>query len=295
MKKSLLKAAAVAVTVMGIAGIYYMAPSQYLAVDINPSIEIKTNRLNQVTSIKGTNEDAKRLLKGYELKERGLEYVLEDVIDLLDDGGYFTNEDKNDILLTVKSGSASEKTVKRVNEHLSDYLKACQIEGRILEQHVWLNEELKKLAEENHISAGRMSLIEQILSKDGKVTADQLAGMRISDLILYADEMGISIDHLEDQLDSANDVYRNENLERLEDELDRIAEKNEVRDDRDDDDDRYDDKYDRDDDKYDHDDKHDHDDDRYDRDDDDDRDDRYDDDDDHDDDDHDDYDDRDDD
>ena len=224
MKKNFMAAIAAAATVaLGGLGLYLGAPSQYLAFDINPSIELKANRLNQVVSLKGTNEDGKKLLQGYRMKDRNLDYVLEDVVDLLDQGGYFTNKDKNDILLTVKSGSASETTVKNVNHHLADYLEECQIEGRVLDQHVSLTKELKKLAEEHHISAGRMALIEKILAKDDSVTANQLANMRISDLVAYAKDEGISLDALEDKLDHVNDWYRSDRLEWLEDELDRMA------------------------------------------------------------------------
>mgnify|MGYP005974200179 FL=1 len=170
MKKNFMAAIAAAATVtLGGLGLYLGAPSQYLAFDINPSIELKANRLNQVVSLKGTNEDGKKLLQEYRMEDRNLDNVLEDVVDLLYHAGYFTNKDKNDILLTVKSGSASETTVKNVNHHLADYLEECQIEGRVLDQHVSLTKELKKLAEEHHISAGRMALIEKILAKDAAI------------------------------------------------------------------------------------------------------------------------------
>ena len=266
MKKNFMAAIAAAATVtLGGLGLYLGAPSQYLAFDINPSIELKANRLNQVVSLKGTNEDGKKLLQEYRMEDRNLDHVLEDVVDLLDHAGYFTNKDKNDILLTVKSGSASETTVKNVNHHLADYLEECQIEGRVLDQHVSLTKELKKLAEEHHISAGRMALIEKILAKDDSVTANQLANMRISDLVAYAKDEGISLDALEDKLDHANDWYRSDRLEWLEAELDRMEESEAAGgkyDDRNDDDDRYDedDRYD--DDDRDDDDDHEDDDDR---------------------------------
>lgn len=74
---------------LGGLGLYLGGPSQYLAFDINPSIEIKANRLNQVVSLKGTNEDGKELLQGYHMEDRNLDRVLEDVVDLLDQAGVF--------------------------------------------------------------------------------------------------------------------------------------------------------------------------------------------------------------
>ena len=89
-----------------------------------------------------------------------------------------------------------------------------------------------------------MALIEKILAKDDSVTANQLANMRISDLVAYAKDEGISLDALEDKLDHANDWYRSDRLEWLEAELDRMEESEAAGgkyDDRYDDDDREDD------------------------------------------------------
>ena len=61
-------AGAAAVT-LGALGFYFLAPSGYIALDLNPSIEIRTNRLDQVVSVKAVNEDAKRLLADYKLTD----------------------------------------------------------------------------------------------------------------------------------------------------------------------------------------------------------------------------------
>jgi hypothetical protein len=45
---------------------YFTLPSNYISLDVNPSIEIQTNRLNQVVSINPVNEDAKQVMAGYQ-------------------------------------------------------------------------------------------------------------------------------------------------------------------------------------------------------------------------------------
>lgn len=265
--RTLLGAAALT---LGAAGFYFLAPSGYVALDLNPSIEIRTNRLDQVVSVKAVNDDAKELLKGYKLTDHDLEDVLEDMVDLLEDGGYFHNKDKNDILVTVKDGKAADDTVKRVNAFLEDYMERCQLDTRILDQKIDFDEEIRKAAEKYHVSEGKMALIERLLDGDRTLTAGELAGMRISSLLLYAKEHNISLDTLEDRLDEANEYYRYNSLEALEEEIDRMEREDDDREDDDrDDDDRYDDDWDddREDDDRDDDDRYDddrYDDDRYD-------------------------------
>ena len=265
--RTLLGAAALT---LGAAGFYFLAPSGYVALDLNPSIEIRTNRLDQVVSVKAVNDDAKELLKGYKLTDHDLEDVLEDMVDLLEDGGYFHNKDKNDILVTVKDGKAADDTVKRVNAFLEDYMERCQLDTRILDQKIDFDEEIRKAAEKYHVSEGKMALIERLLDGDRTLTAGELAGMRISSLLLYAKEHNISLDTLEDRLAEANEYYRYNSLEALEEEIDRMEREDDDREDDDrDDDDRYDDDWDddREDDDRDDDDRYDddrYDDDRYD-------------------------------
>ena len=265
--RTLLGAAALT---LGAEGFYFLAPSGYVALDLNPSIEIRTNRLDQVVSVKAVNDDAKELLKGYKLTDHDLEDVLEDMVDLLEDGGYFHNKDKNDILVTVKDGKAADDTVKRVNAFLEDYMERCQLDTRILDQKIDFDEEIRKAAEKYHVSEGKMALIERLLDGDRTLTAGELAGMRISSLLLYAKEHNISLDTLEDRLDEANEYYRYNSLEALEEEIDRMEREDDDREDDDrDDDDRYDDDWDddREDDDRDDDDRYDddrYDDDRYD-------------------------------
>ena len=246
-KSEIKKMAGAAAVTLGALGFYFLAPSGYIALDLNPSIEIRTNRLDQVVSVKAVNEDAKRLLADYKVTDHDLEDVLEDMVDLLDGGGYFHNKDQNDILVTVKDDKASDETVKRVNAFLEDYMEQCQLDTRILDQTIDFDREIRKAAEKYEVSQGKMALIERLLAGDQDLTAGDLAGMRISSLLLYAQEHGISLDQLEDRLDDANDHYRHAGLAALEDEIDRMKADDDDRDDDRNDADDWDDDDDRDD------------------------------------------------
>ncbi|WP_164468346.1 hypothetical protein [Enterocloster asparagiformis] len=170
-KSEIKKMAGAAAVTLGALGFYFLAPSGYIALDLNPSIEIRTNRLDQVVSVKAVNEDAKRLLADYKVTDHDLEDVLEDMVDLLDGGGYFHNKDQNDILVTVKDDKASDETVKRVNAFLEDYMEQCQLDTRILDQTIDFDREIRKAAEKYEVSQGKMALIERLLAGDQDLTA----------------------------------------------------------------------------------------------------------------------------
>ncbi len=89
---------------------YMLAPSGYVALDVNPSVEIEMNRLGDVTGVKGVNDDAKKLLQGY-VPDDDLDDVVEDVVDLMAKGGYLKSDEHNEVLPDGERGRSSAKNV----------------------------------------------------------------------------------------------------------------------------------------------------------------------------------------
>ncbi|HWT27814.1 MAG TPA: hypothetical protein VN131_07730, partial [Mobilitalea sp.] len=59
--------------------IYLKAPSNLVALDVNPSIEIHTNRLNEVTAVTPINGDAAKLLADYQFQDSSLQSVIDEI------------------------------------------------------------------------------------------------------------------------------------------------------------------------------------------------------------------------
>lgn len=239
----LVSAVAVAGLTLGGFGYYLLSPSNYIALDINPSIELTTNRLNQVTSITPVNQDAKDLLAGYRLRDRDLDDVIEDLVDRMVLEGYITSGGENDVLVTVRDDSASKKTLDKVNAKIADYVAYRQLEVQVLGQQADLDEALRAEAEKYHISVGKMAVIRRLVEGDKTLAPSDLADMKVSDLLAFAVQKDISLEQIEEQLDRLEDRFDdNALLEELEDGLDAQDDRRESQyDDRDDFDDDWDD------------------------------------------------------
>lgn len=252
--------AAIAAAVLAAA--YLLLPSGYLGIDVNPSIEIQTNRLGKVTGVQAANEDAARLLYGYRITDSDLDDVVEDLVDLMILKGYITAEGPNDVLITVGSNSVSQDVLDRVNQRIAGYLATRQLSANVMGRQVELDASLQQNADEAGVSAGRMALIERLLS-GGTLTRDELAQMTVADLLEYARTNNIPLDILEDRLDDVEDRYDDRHddlLDDLEDGLDDLDDRQDDDrwdDDLDDLDDLYDDRDDDWDDRDDHDDLYD--------------------------------------
>ena len=104
--------------------------------DVNPSIEIVTNRLDRVLEINPLNDDAKDLLKGFNPKDKNLERTVNDLVDLMILTGHIKGGEDNIVMITVSDDSVDNKLVDKVNRAIMAMLENKQIEATILNQAI---------------------------------------------------------------------------------------------------------------------------------------------------------------
>lgn len=185
-------------------------PGSYIAIDINPGIELQTDRFDRVTSIHATNEDAERVLAGLSLEGAPLEDAVEDIIDRVVTLGYLGGDQENDILLTVSGGDKPQALLERVNTAIQSILEGKQVEARIHAQGLASVDDLLQQAQQAGVSAGKYAVIQKILLEDPTVTAQELADVRVSELFAYAREKHISFfDVLDEFEDAVEDTLLN--------------------------------------------------------------------------------------
>lgn len=205
----------VAIAVLGLfLCYYYLAPNSYLAIDVNPSIEFKTNRLNQVVSINPVNDDAKNLLAGYELKDKHIEKVIQDIVDRMVLTGYLTPEKDNMILITVENKNTSLNLLNDVKEDLMNTLSDRKLEVEVMEQSIDITADVIQEAHNNNISAGKLAIINKIMKFDKSITVEELSEVSILDMIAYANLYDIELDELLDDFDDVEDYVFEDNIDK---------------------------------------------------------------------------------
>jgi hypothetical protein len=187
-------------------GFYLKAPNSMIAIDINPSIELHTNRLNQVVSINPVNEDAVQLMAGYQLKDRDLEDVIEDIVDRMILGGYLITGQENQILITGDDTNTSVELLSKVNTAISAYLQQKQLQAELLQQRIEISDADEEIAHDNDVSAGKMAIINKLLENNNGLTTEELASASIKELVQLSIDYNIS---LEDLIDNYSDVMEN--------------------------------------------------------------------------------------
>ncbi|MDX9916916.1 MAG: PepSY domain-containing protein [Gudongella sp.] len=118
--------------VIVISGYLLTQPANSIMMDVNPVIEIVTNRLDRVVKIRALNMNAEEILKGFNPKDKSLEGTISDLVDLLVFTGYLSGDGDNMIKLTVKDDTVDQKLVNRVNRAIVAMLENKQMEARII-------------------------------------------------------------------------------------------------------------------------------------------------------------------
>jgi len=153
-----------------------------ISVDINPSIEIKINKNNNVISARALNEDAKNLpLKT--LKNQPVDEALEELVNMARVEGYIKETEENYILVTsveLRKGAQEEKTLTNLITEGKEKIESSAIKvGEQVEViAIQSNKETLKEANKENISVGKKEMYQKtnVKQKDdskGKINIDK--------------------------------------------------------------------------------------------------------------------------
>ena len=234
--------AACLVLVIGLFGFSYysknIAVDSIIEIDVNPSIEIKTNKSDTVLEVEALNADGNEILDGMNLKNSEIKVAVNAIIGSMVQKGYFSQLDSA-ILVSVenKDGEKAEKIRKEIVKDIDAKLKESNLEAPVIDQAVdpAHSDDADKFAEEHKISYGKALFILNLAKKDASLVPADLAKLNIYELAKLVNDKNINI---KDIVDYEYDESIFENIE------DQIEDSNEHKYGDDDlyDDDKYDDK-----------------------------------------------------
>lgn len=169
--------------------------------DVNPSIELKTNKKEEIIEANALNEEGKTILKDMDLKKVDLDVGVNAIIGSMLKNNYIT-EAQNSILVSVKNDDETKAKLleERVSNEINELLKAQNINGAVLSQMYNDDDTVEKLAQENNVSEGKANLINKIInagmkdSKGNAYTFDSLSKLSINELNLLLASKNVVLD-----------------------------------------------------------------------------------------------------
>ena len=198
--KGFIGAATVACVLLG-AGIfeipYYgnnFVPDSHVDIDVNPGVEIITNKNNKVIDILSTNNDGKAVIDGMNLKNSELKVAVNALIGSMVQKGYIEN-DNTGILVTVRNNNQdrADKVKAEVLDDINFALYKNDVQAAVINQTLKNTKNADKFARENNVSIGKSVFVLNLAAKDSTLDARELAKMRVSDIADLVVKKGIDI------------------------------------------------------------------------------------------------------
>ena len=198
--KGFIGAATVACVLLG-AGIfgipYYgnnFVPDSHVDIDVNPGVEIVTNKNNKVIEILSTNNDGKAVIDGMNLKNSELKVAVNALIGSMVQKGYIEN-DNTGILVTVRNNNQdrADKVKAEVLDDINFALYKNDAQAAVMNQTLKNTKNADKFARENNVSIGKSVFVLNLASKDSTLDTRELAKMRVSDIADLVVKKGIDI------------------------------------------------------------------------------------------------------
>ena len=206
-------AAACILIVAGIIGVPYygnnFVPDSHVDIDVNPGVEIVTNKKNKVLNVQSTNKDGDSVIDGMNLKNTELKVAVNALIGSMVQKGYIVNNNTG-ILVTVRNDNP-EKANKVKEEILYDInfaLYTNDVQANVMNQTFKNNADANKFARENNISIGKAVFVLNLAAKDSSLDAKELAKMKVTDIANLVAKKGIDIRDIVDY-DDDDSIWEN--------------------------------------------------------------------------------------
>lgn len=186
--------------------------------DVNPSFELKTNKKEQVLSLRGCNEEAAALLEGTSYKNMTVDDAVESLIALLQEKNYISKNQKT-VLLTVgsRNDTGGAELKNRLSGKIKDTLKTSGVNPVIIRQTMSPRtgtdgKEIQKESQEWSVSEGKLQLIRQVIQNDAEQSIENLVSMPVEQLWDILNSQSESLPG-EIEVDFDDDEFEDEDFE----------------------------------------------------------------------------------
>lgn len=186
----------------------------YVAIDVNPSVELTLDANEKVLSVKALNEDGSVLLFNADVIGDDVEKATEELVKLAKSLGFIT-ESNNSVSVSVCGEKDSEIYGKiKAKFEASGENFGVKVEGDI---NITLSKELAKLKElyaDNQaiaeLTLSEFRLIKSAMAKDSTLTIEIAVTMDVEDLIKIIKDYNEALDDLDDETEDAIDKIKAE-------------------------------------------------------------------------------------
>lgn len=177
-------------------------PYSYIYFDVNPSVEIITNRMNKVINIEGVNTDGQWLIEDLEYRGKTINQVAEEVLDRMINEKYLDNDNKY-LLLSVynKNENIASNQKLELDENIHQHLKEKKLDPIILSQKLEKTSTIENFAKNYDISVSKMNFIKNLIILNPDLQTEKLVDLSIEELVKFSQDIELDLKEIVDSTD----------------------------------------------------------------------------------------------
>ena len=175
-------AAALAITVTG--GIAYFTPTDYVSLDVNPSVEYTLNMFDRVLDVDAVNEDGELILSGLDMNNMVIGDAVKKTLDELIAEGYLADDPNGGVIIATsnkKIGKAETLAVELEQEVRDYFVDKENVTAKVKAEAV--GTEKVQEAKDLGVTPGKLNLVEKLESStNGSINRDEWLNMPVKEI-----------------------------------------------------------------------------------------------------------------
>ena len=166
-------AAVLAVSTIG--AFAYYTPTDYVSMDVNPSVEYTINMFDRILDVKAVNDDGKEMIANLDLKNMNIEDALKETLDQLIEDGYLTDDPDGGVVITTSNEEQgdAEQLAKDIKKEIQNYLGSRKGINAVVDAKAVKPEKVEE-AKDLGVTPGKLTLVEKLKdSTSGAISMDE--------------------------------------------------------------------------------------------------------------------------
>ena len=145
----------------------YYTPTDYVSLDVNPSVEYSINRFDRILDVKAVNDDGEALLIGLKLNNKTIEAAVKETIDKLLNEGYLVDDANSGVVITTSNDELekAEQLAAELEKGIQTYLSQKGVAAEVDAEAVALERVLEARA--LGVTPGKLNLVDQLQESTG--------------------------------------------------------------------------------------------------------------------------------
>lgn len=102
----------------------WFTPTDYVSLDVNPSVEYTINTFDRILEVKAVNDDGEEILDNLDLKNMTIEDAVKETLDKLMADGYLTDDPNGGVVITTSNDEMgdAEQLAAELEQEIQTYL-----------------------------------------------------------------------------------------------------------------------------------------------------------------------------